>query len=1461
MRMLRMLALALALREAPAIAGEDGVRLRYALERLGNAQGVTLTAPGAAGTAFAFGLTYSLGSWSRFNWPLFEPVPGTAEVRFWVRREGAEPETVLCRLLTEDGIEWQSNPIPLGETWREISLQAADFAWFRGGAGADAAGALDLGRAQQFQVVPATRPGEGAGTVLLDEIRFLPAGPAWTAEAAEQLPRRDAAELEYERLCDLLGRWRAEEDRLAAETERTTRWLAELNALPAEWADAGQRAALQRRLQSRSFAWQRAPPLCREPAAEVPFSLDEYRRRVAAVETPPAPLLDLRQNPALSVSRLYGAVEQDSPAIVTVDGQAVLRHRVRFTSEPVRQTVFTEIGLPAPTDLSGRRLLLRMRCTEAALNAETPFLLRLRTDAGGAESWADLTPSCLPGPVWQDVLFDTAGPLRQSRANPAATLTIALRFENRPGTGAEFDVEVATLHILSPEPAATVRRQALRAAESRLAVARDRLGALRDQAAQAQDALRSTPELWALYLTSFEEPSPWVATAPAAPAPPVADPLAGLALPPGPLRPARFAVQSLPAPEGPEIRVRAVGLPPDAELAASLLGPEGTILAAARAATETLSLRVRALDPWAPGRPSRYRLRLAAVAGGAVLAFDDREIGVRTSAVVPAGPTPLLRHVTRPRQPDWTFLLNGRCWFPRMSVYHWPEPDRTEKAGVRMLGDLWVDGLRFYGFSANPDVWERFDRCGLSMLSGLAPGYRSLTGWEDVPAWADGYRFALRRALPLSDRPSQVVAQVGNEVELASWGARIGAAFPDAPYQPLDCAAALLRREWDPPIPIMYVRAGTFREIPPLPHEQVCGINQYTGRYSGRIDEIDRDLAELARWSLWADRPLMITEWMGPKYSWATGGIGGVSPRGAAYFLERYWRALAGTPGIVGSTEFTLNWVIGPFEDLTNQTREEAWKNRPPHTAFGGGHTADHIPIVAPDAADTGGTCFRAMQAFQSPLYVMAGTPGTITLWGEDAEQLAAALVPAGIAATLSPSAAEPDPSRASGHLVQLRAPQPALFPHGAVEPLVRTVLNPARPDLLVATLEAPTPEARSRGLARLIDAATALGGLRQAEGAMTRALVLTDPGSVQAYAAYLLEFAGRGYLFSGDDVRTTLNRAELIGEDGRRRPAWELLGAIILDTARPLREDESALVEELARSGANVLITARCHAASPGLRNLLPATLKPCGTLAEHVPAAEALRRPLFLRDLGGVDLDRIRRFRPDLAASPALTLFGIEAEGAETLAATASGTPVLVHKPLDRGHLFLLGADLGPAVEVHRRVTHAGQTHPLYDRDTACGLERLSRAAVNLCRFGCPDKRLRPHLALRVIPERTQTTLGEPLRATVLLSDPQGAPVAGQVRARVRVLHGGRPGPAGAYVDIMVPESGAAPLLVRPGSGSGETEPGPSGTAGLTYEVPEPAGVPLVVSVQVKAYAYGRIPADGAVAFVLGGSPPHTP
>ena len=246
------------------------------------------------------------------------------------------------------------------------------------------------------------------------------------------------------------------------------------------------------------------------------------------------------------------------------------------------------------------------------------------------------------------------------------------------------------------------------------------------------------------------------------------------------------------------------------------------------------------------------------------------------------------------------------------------------------MDSLWLDGGRLYGFASRPARIARDDQFGIATLASVAPSYRGLAEWNDLSQFSDETALRYELLNGWGDSASVAVLQIGNEVELSEWGADLTSAFPGAPYQPLDMVAEIAKKTRVTQAPVMYVRAGRYSTIPPLPYEDVCGINQYTGRYSGRMDEIERDLAELSVQSLFANRPLMITEWNGPKYSWAGSGIGGVTPRGAAYYLERYWRALIDTPAVVGSSEFTLNWVIAPFEDLTNVSREEAWKKSSP---------------------------------------------------------------------------------------------------------------------------------------------------------------------------------------------------------------------------------------------------------------------------------------------------------------------------------------------------------------------------------------------------------------------------------------------------------------------------------------------------------------------------------------------------
>ncbi len=919
------------------------------------------------------------------------------------------------------------------------------------------------------------------------------------------------------------------------------------------------------------------------------------------------------------------------------------------------------------------------------------------------------------------------------------------------------------------------------------------------------------------------------------------------------------------ADQRPALRLQASDRAEGRGILAELRDRTGRLQAAGRVRGDELTLVPADAPARAPGEPHLYRLRCLVRQGEQVLSYSERLVGLRTADVRAGGPDALLRHTRFRRQPDWTYRLNGRCFFPRVAAYHWPDAEETVLDGVRMLGDLWVDGVRRYGFSYQPHEWDRFSRYGLGMFTSLAPRYSSLTGWDDVVAWDEDYSRRCHRVIAASDSPHQLMVQVGNEAELTIWGAELGTAFPDALYQPLDMAAERQRAVVQPTAPTMYVRAASFHRVPPLPHEQVCGVNQYTGRYSGRMEQIDRNLAELARQALWADRPLMITEWMGPKYSWAGTGVGGVTRRGAAYYLERYWRALIDTPGVIGSAEFTLNWVIAPFEDLTNQSREEAWVDRPPHSPFGGGRTADHVPQVGPRQAQRNEPTFRAMQAFHGPLYILVHRPGPILIAGKDAERLAAPLRRFRDGIETVDTVRGPEIETIPGHVVRLWDPDDCdRLPGEWDEPVIRTQRNPANPDGLLVSLHAASPQAADRGLQRLTEAAEALAELNRWEGAMTRAVAVTDPAWQSAYDNYLLEFAARGYLHCGDDVRRELREDEFFDANGSRRPAWHDLSAVILDTQRVLESDEIRLVRRLTREGANLIISAPCYTANPALAELLDARLEPAGTLGQTISLQAELTRPVRVTDLGRVDLDVIARFQPDLADAAGLDVFAVRTDQARTLATNAEGHAIIVQRTYGAGRVTLLGTSLGAAIHVHQRVTRSGNTHRLYDRDTACGLERLSRVAVNLCRLGYPAERYRPRLYLEMRPETTWVTAGEPVRLTVQLTDVHGQPVGGQLRGGLRIT--GMRAAGGArteLTDLTASGPGRFEILCWPEGEIGPADhqleaaedafPASSTVNVLTYPATEPGTTPHVLSLQFKGFAADFVPTDGALAVLL--------
>lgn len=1428
-----------ALLAVPFVHGAEPMLLRYRIELLSNAQSAVSAVPGAAGTERSFLLTQVKGTWSRFNWPLFRAVPGLTELVFQARREADGPANLQVRLLRQDGTEWQSGTIELAENWQECQLTAADFRLFRGG-DPEQVGPLQLGEAVQFQVVPASG-GEGEGHFRLDEIRFLPSGPAYTADGDELVQSLAPEELERQRTEDLLGRWNYEQARLKWDIAQAEEWLEELAQL-----QAGDEAA-SIRLEEGDAPWQFVRP--RLGSVDYHLTPAEFAGQIAALGERPVGKLDLTATGnSFAASVLYDAQPPAPPTVETEDGRRFLRQPVHFTADKTRQTVFLNVQLPQPLDMTGRMLDVDIRCPAGPLNEQFPFLLRLYTKSpAGAESWGDLTPSALPDGTWQSLRFDPANPLRAARYEPTVVTGISIRLENAPGEARDMMVDVGEVRLAWPPAAAVLREQLLGKALDAVQEARMRLYSLRDRIAIAEDELAQNPEMWQRYLASFQPGS----LPPPAPQP---------ALPEGrPLHPECLDWTFLSYQGGVAVTAQLTGGLRADRLRGEVRLGETVVASGVTSGNGRLLLRVPQIACWSSRRPTTCTLRLLAETDGQAVARLELPVqpGVVTVGTSPA--SPVLRHLRQRRQPDWTIRENGRAWFPRMACYNWQDMAKTVQEGHELLDDLWVDGLRRYGLDTRASGTDVRDQLGVPFLHTLAPSYRSLKGWADMASFREHYAALYALLASQANRPFQAVIQAGNEVELACWGATLPEAFPGALYQPLDLGAELIGSDYARRSPVMYVRAGSFRSVPPLPHEDISGINQYTGRYSGRQDEVARDLAELARESLVCNRPLFITEWMGPKYSWATGGIGGVTRRGAAYYLERYWRAMIQTPGIVGSSEFTLNWVIAPFEDLTTQTREEAWKNRPKHSAFGGGSTADHVPLVGPDEA-VRGPCFRSMQAFQSPLYLLANAPGDISIlyYPQDAltvDALAAALGKLGKSVRPVVLAGQALP-QATGHWLVLLPPDTALptqpplanleiaLPDPA-EPLIRHQLFPGDPSRLLVYLNAADAASYERGRQRLLAAAENLVELNELEGAMSRAVALTDAKYRRVYENYLLEFAARGYVFSGDDTREELVPAEFLTPEGAFRPAWERLSAVILDTARELRPEEWALLQQFQAKGVHLIISLPCWQANPALQAAYPATVGAAHSLGDVFPVTDALCQPIPLHHLGGADLAVIQRFQPKLADSPALQIQELAAADTQALATTEGGAAVAVAWARGTGRVVLLGGPIGEVVNIHYRVTHSGETHPIYDRDTACGLERLSRFVVNACRLGQPEKAALPRLFADVVPASTLVRAGQPVRAEVRLTDANGQPVAGgELRVRVRRIVDGRKEASTDYLEVAE---------TAPGVYAIDCPEGPRDGAGLRYFPAANQGRLQLVSLQCKAFAPGHVPADAALAVAL--------
>ena len=1463
---------------------------QFDIDRLGNAKSAELSTPGADGTDAAILLKYDKGPWSRFNWPRFRPVVGNKSLQFKVRRQDGDlPDTVQVRVLTNDGIEWHSiQPIPISTEWQAVTATVETFQYFRGG-DPEKLPKLSFDSVIQFQILPGSN-GKGNGAFLVDDVRFLPNGPNYTHDKAEWKVEKDAVTIEYERLTDLWNRLNVELNRLNANTLQVQRWITALSEIKKVWAEDKAKATELLAATDRPWIESITAASVKNMPSTITFpTKEEFQQELNKLgDNKPSLITDFPTDIPLGNRILYSAVQQDAPQKLTEDGVTFVRQHVVFTNSQDDQTVFLRITIPATAynndnclNLENLVVKAKIRCNAKGLNDKLPFMLRLVSKhPENLESFIDIDAVPAPTAEWQELSFTVSKPHRTARPLPQNVIAFDFRMQNIAGQADNFNLDVQPIYYTQRPTLERLSETYLAKRKEHLLKARMALLKERTKLLEIEESLRAIPELRNAYLASFAQPVP-------------------------PL-PRRQNFQKAKVPTTPEVVLNPyvfkmktaivknkfqLTVTLDADVKADRFhayllsdNPSRPIFAYSvpkeldKAAKMDIPLSI---PMWSPFIPNTFPLLLLAYEGKKIVAYDRRDIGFRTAQILQSGANTLLRHVGNRNRPDWFYAYNGQPSFFHTSVYSQMENslEQCPTETVRLLQDLWVEGQRNYGMPKNARHWENSEQYGVGRLSSFAPSYKSLRNFGDIDSLLRKYAFDLEQIIPLSANANSFVHQVGNEVELDSWGASINAAFPGTAFQPLDVIAQQLVDNQCNTVPVMYVRAGSFNKVEPLPHEDISGINQYTGRYSGNLDEAPRDLAELAAEATLANRPIAITEWNGPKYSWATGGIGGITLRGAAYYLEKYWRAMTNTPGIIGSAEFTLNWVIAPFEDLTNQSREEAFKNRLKHSSFGGGHTSDHVPLLNADVV-VPDDCYRSMQAFHSPLYVMCRKPGDIVLSGDVSRISNAfydnlnAIGKKAVKRDFRGPLADLDKSNAHHIYIAYVTPtspfgahQKIAFPGiqpppmDAKEPSFQTIVNPASPDHLLTVMVAYTYEAHERGIKLLEDAALNLRDLYVKEANMPRFLVLTDKENVNVMRNYVMDKAARGYAYVGDDVRTSLDKREFVDENGKRRIAWQSLHAILLDTKRELTADEAALITQFRSEGMNIIISRSAYTSNPQIQKQFVANLIPIGDFSQ--PLTTELESPIPLRMLGSANLDVVKSFYPKYVGHNGTKVFAVDAQSAHGVAFDAQNRPVIVkwdsHNG-DSGAVFLLGYDLGDVATVHWRVTHSGKTHPIYDRDTACGLERPTIAALNAALFR-PSLNTNPknRLHVQLIPASILVDKDHPVPTLqIKVTDQNGQPPARiQINARTRLRVDNSAKPSSPYFHLKQSAPGIFDVTFAPRKEI-EAAPDKEVTQLPYFPFDKSFSISKILSVQMKVFAVDKdgvsfVPEDTACGFTL--------
>jgi len=813
------------------------------------------------------------------------------------------------------------------------------------------------------------------------------------------------------------------------------------------------------------------------------------------------------------------------------------------------------------------------------------------------------------------------------------------------------------------------------------------------------------------------------------------------------------------------------------------------------ASEPSASLRLVVSGPryWYPDCPYTYDLVLTLTHGDEFENTWQGKVAFRDIRCVETDVTATMRHAWELPLTDYSLVINGQPFFPTGTVCGGPTPiEGIAEEQADLFEELWLDLQRTYGFGLSRlegALGDSFDERGLGFLTAIGPSYRGIRSYQTADKGLEDYRERLQNARGALHHPSALTLEIGNEAELATWGASLPTYYGDELWHCFDEVARCVREELAPALPVGYVRAGRFSRVAPVPREDYSGVNQYTGRYGGRVCTIAADLASLSRVAAFEDKPFGITEWNGPKYSWATTGVGGVTERGSAHYIYRYYDTMLRTPGVMLSTEFVLNWVVMPIEDLTTVPIDEgmAWRQTLRWSQQKG---CDWYPHVwPPGPADT--PARRGMRGFQSPMYFLRSTPGEIAVAhiparARDAEMLAAAMAPLGKTVTCEPISRGFDLASLDANAIVLGGlgdDQPqcvgqlermgvlgmtdASFPP-AGRFLIQERVNPQFPDRYLVVVTGADESGMRAAVQKLVRSAEGLAEALARDASCRRivALVDGDDATWWSFARYVLELPGRGIFRGGDDIRTSLAADEFLGQDGRRRGKHADLASLIIALSRPLTDDELAVIKRLAADGVNVIVSLATYSADERLRRLLGVEVGQAHDLTEDLPVEQWAQQPLAVPQLGQAREEAIRRFGRVAPESEewqeSMMIRELSGPGWRAAARTAGGAPVVAQKTVGGGNWWLFGADIAAVVRLHRNVTKRGVIHSSYDRDTACGLERLSRLLMNACAFGLAQ-RAGSTPALRCLARTNGESFdfGDRLELQVHLTDLMGQPV----------------------------------------------------------------------------------------------------